>query len=95
MVRETSVGKLRESESVTGPDTDGTVTLQSTHEFIDAERTIETTLRLRFRSAETLRRDLHSAGLRIENLWSEWSRTPFTGSAEERLIIVEASRELD
>ena len=93
--RETSVGTLRQTESVSDPDSDGLVTMTTSHEFIDAERTIETTLRLRFRSAETLRRDLHSAGLRIENLWSEWSRTPFSGSAEERLIIVEASRELD
>ena len=93
--RETSVGTLRQTESVSDPDSDGLVTMTTSHEFIDAERTIETTLRLRFRSAETLRRDLHSAGLRIENLWSEWSRTPFSGPAEERLIIVEASRELD
>ena len=93
--RETSVGTLRQTESVSDPDSDGLVTMTTSHEFIDAERTIETTLRLRFRSAEALRRDLHSAGLRIENLGSEWSRTPFSGSAEERLIIVEASRELD
>ena len=93
--RETSVGTLRQTESVSDPDSDGLVTMTTSHEFIDAERTIETTLRLRFRSAETLRRDLHSAGLRIENMWSDWNRTPFTGSAEERLIIVEASRELD
>lgn len=94
-VRETSAGTLRESESVSGPDADGTVTMTSIHEFIDAERTTETTLRLRFRSVETLRRDLHSVGLRVDNLWSDWHRTPFTGSAEERLIIVEASRGFD
>ena len=94
-VRETSAGTLRESESVSGPDTDGTVTMTTSHEFIGAGRTIETTLRLRFRSAETLQRDLHSVGLRIENLWSDWHRSPFTGSAEERLIVVEASKGFD
>ena len=94
-VRETSAGTLRESESVSGPDADGTVTMTTSHEFIGAGRTIETTLRLRFRSAETLQRDLHSVGLRIENLWSDWHRSPFTGSAEERLIVVEASKGFD
>ena len=94
-VRETSAGTLRESESVSGPDADGTVTMTTSREFIGAGRTIETTLRLRFRSAETLQRDLHSVGLRIENLWSDWHRSPFTGSAEERLIVVEASKGFD
>ncbi|MEY9258978.1 SAM-dependent methyltransferase [Brevibacterium epidermidis] len=94
-VRETSAGTLRESESVSGPDADGTVTMTTSHEFIGAGRTIETTPRLRFRSAETLQRDLHSVGLRIENLWSDWHRSPFTGSAEERLIVVEASKGFD
>ena len=94
-VRETSLGTVRETEAVSRPDSDGLVTMTTSHEFIDAERTIETILRLRFRSAEALRRDLHSVGLRIENLWSEWSRTPFFGSAEERLIIVEASKGFD
>ena len=49
--RETSVGTLRQTESVSDPDSDGLVTMTTSHEFIDAERTIETTLRLRFRSA--------------------------------------------
>lgn len=89
-VRKTAVGKLRETETVSEPDSNGIVTMTCSNDLIDAGRTIETTQRLQFRSFDTLVRDLTAAGLRVDNVWRSWDRTPFTGKASEPLMVVEA-----
>lgn len=89
-VRKTAVGRLRESATVSSPDGGGIVTMVCSNDFMDAGHAVETTLRLQFRSRETLTRDLATVGLQVENVWSDWKRTPFTGAATEQLMVVEA-----
>ena len=89
-VRNTAVGKLRETETVSEPDSNGIVTMTCSNDFIDTGRIVETTQRLQFRSFDTLVRDLTAAGLRVVNVWRSWDRTPFTGKASEQLMVIEA-----
>ncbi|WP_228282751.1 class I SAM-dependent DNA methyltransferase [Brevibacterium atlanticum] len=89
-VRQTAVGRLRESATASQPDGNGIVTMVCSNDFIDAGHAVETTLRLQFRSHETLTRDLEAAGLQMDRVWSDWQRTPFTGTAAEQLMVIEA-----
>lgn len=88
--RTTAVGQLRETTTVSDPDDEGIITMDSVNEFLDADEVINVSQRLQFRTFDTLRDDLDAAGMRVRNVWQDWDRTPFTGSESEPLMIVEA-----
>lgn len=88
--RETAAGALRETTIVSAPDDDGIITMDTSNEFLAASRVINVSQRLQFRTYETLLVDLSAAGLSVRNVWRNWDRTPFTGSENEPLMIVEA-----
>ncbi|MDN5636179.1 MAG: hypothetical protein L0G36_11120, partial [Brevibacterium sp.] len=83
-------GRLREAVTTSVPDELGIISMDSVNEFLDADEVIKVSQRLQFRTFETLRDDLGAAGLAVRNVWRDWDRTPFTGSAGEPLMIVEA-----
>ncbi|WP_231445832.1 class I SAM-dependent methyltransferase [Brevibacterium zhoupengii] len=88
--RTTAVGQLRETTTVSDPDDEGIITMNSVNEFLDADEAINVSQRLQFRTFDTLRDDLNAAGMRVHNIWQDWDRTPFTGTESEPLMIVEA-----
>lgn len=88
--RDTEVGRLREATTVSAPDDDGIVTMDTSNEFLAASRVINVSQRLQFRTYETLLGDLSAAGLSVREVWRNWDRTAFTGSENEPLMIVEA-----
>lgn len=88
--RGTVLGSLRETTTTSAPDDEGIVTMDSVNEFRDADQVISVSQRLQFRTFDTLRDDLSLAGMRVRNIWQNWDRTPFTGSADEPLMIIEA-----
>ena len=90
--RTTAVGQLRETTSVSEPDDDGIITMDCVNEFLDVDRTINVSQRLQFRTFNTIRDDLDAAGMRVRNVWRNWDHTPFSGSENEPLLIVEAAK---
>lgn len=90
--RETAVGRLRETTTVSGPDGEGIITMDSSNEFLDASKAIDVSQRLQFRTYETLLGDLNAAGLSVRKVWRYWDRTSFTGSENEPLMIIEAAK---
>ncbi|MCF2571011.1 class I SAM-dependent methyltransferase [Brevibacterium sp. UCMA 11754] len=88
--RQTAGGRLRETTATSAPDELGIITMDSVNEFLDADEVIKVSQRLQFRTFDTLRDDLGAAGLAVRNVWRDWDRTPFTGSTDEPLMIVEA-----
>jgi trans-aconitate methyltransferase len=89
--RDTAVGLLRESTTTSAPDPDGVITMHCHNEFVDANHEVDVEQRLQFRTAEQITADLDQAGLTVRRIWSDWTGTPFTGAASERLMIFEAS----
>jgi SAM-dependent methyltransferase len=89
--RRTPVGRLRESTITTPPDADGVVTMYCHNDFLDAGGILDIVQRLQFRTLRQLAGDLDQAGLTLENVWQNWNRAPFTGGAEQPLMIFEAS----
>lgn len=89
-IRETAAGSLREKTTTSEPDDEGIITMDSVNEFRDADQVISVSQRLQFRTFEALRDDLSAAGMRVRDSWQNWDRTPFTGSADEPLMIIEA-----
>lgn len=89
---ETPLGRLRESTRTTAPDADGIVTMSCHNEFVDAGCVLDVEQRLQFRTAQQVTADLHQAGLKVQGIGRDWHRTPFTGDAEQRLMIFEATR---
>lgn len=90
--RDTPAGRLRETTTIDALDRDGIVTMHCVTEFLDDGRVLEVDQHLQFRDLAMIRRDLSAAGLRVESVWGDWSRTPFRGTADERLLVVEAVR---
>lgn len=88
--RDTAVGSLRETTTASPPDDEGIITMDSVNEFLTADQVIKVSQRLQFRTFDTLRDDLAEAGMRVRDIWQNWDRTPFTGSASEPLMIFEA-----
>lgn len=88
--RDTAVGRLREATTTSAPDELGIITMDSVYEFLDADEVVDVSQRLQFRTFATLRDDLGAAGLRVSDVWRNWDRIPFTGSADEPLMIIEA-----
>ncbi|MDN5877029.1 MAG: class I SAM-dependent methyltransferase [Brevibacterium sp.] len=88
--RETAAGSLRETTTTSAPDDEGIITMDSVNEFHDADQVISVSQRLQFRTFDTLRDDLSAAGMGVRDVWRNWDRTPFTGSADEPLMIIEA-----
>lgn len=90
--RVTAVGLLRESTRTTPPDTEGIVTMYCHNDFVDAGGVLDVEQRLQFRTMQQIAADLDRAGLRLQHVWRDWSRTPFTDEPEHRLMIFVATR---
>ncbi len=90
--RETALGRLRESTRTTAPDADGIVTMSCHNDFVDAGGVLDVEQRLQFRTAQQITAGLDQAGLTLQGIWRDWRRTPFTGEAEQRLMVFEATR---
>ncbi|MDN6528414.1 MAG: hypothetical protein L0K67_04960, partial [Brevibacterium sp.] len=80
----------RETTTTSAPDDEGIITMDSVNEFHDADQVISVSQRLQFRTFDTLRDGLSAAGMGVRDVWRNWDRTPFTGSADEPLMIIEA-----
>lgn len=91
--RDTPAGRLRESLTTDPPDDNGVVTMHCHNEFVDDGTVLDIDQRLQFRTFERLCTDLTTAGLRVVNVWSDWARTPFTGTDKEHLMVFEATKE--
>lgn len=89
--RSTVVGRLWETTTTTAPDPDGVVTMQCHNEFIDADHVVDVEQRLQFRTLDQVTADLNHAGLMMTDVWKDWNRSPFTDSATEPIMVVEAT----
>lgn len=90
--RHTPVGLLRESTVTGPPDADGVVTMHCHNEFVADGQVIDVEQRLQFRSHAQISADLEQAGLRVVATYRDWSRTPFTGGADQPLMVFVAER---
>lgn len=91
-VRDTAVGRLRESTRTTPPDRTGVVTMFCHNDFLDDGGVVDVEQQLQFRTLSELTADLERAGLTLRHVWGDWHRTPFTGDAAQRMILIEATR---
>lgn len=91
--RQTAVGRLRESTRTTEPSADGVVIMYCHNDFLDADGVLDVEERLQFRTRQQIADDLERAGLTVDHVWRDWSRTPFAGGPEQPLMIFEASRQ--
>lgn len=89
--RETPAGIVRESLRTDPPGEDGVVVMHSTCEFDDGCGTNEVQ-RLQFRSHERIVEDLAMAGLDVTATYRDWNRAPFTGGADQPLMVFVATR---
>ena len=89
--RETPIGVLRESLTTEPPDKNGVVVMHSRNEFLATGDISDVDQRLQFRSSGQVEADLADAGLRTVDVWSDWSRTPFTGGAVQPLMVFDAT----
>lgn len=89
--RSTVVGRLWETTATSAPDPDGVVTMQCHNEFIDADHVVDVVQRLQFRTLDQITADLNHAGLVVTNVWKDWNGAPFTDSATEPIMVIEAS----
>ncbi len=92
--RETPVGRLRDSVSTDPPDDAGIVTMHCYNEFANDGAVVTFDQQLQFRSLEQVTADLSYAELRVVNMWRDWQGTPFTNTAQEPLMVVEAVKPL-
>lgn len=90
--RMTSQGPLVESTEVDGPDAEGVVVMRSHNEFLADGAVVDTTMPLQFRSHATIVEDLSLVGLRVVACHRNWAREPFTGGADQPLMVFEAER---
>ena len=89
--RWTAVGRLGESTRITEPDPDGVVIMYCHNDFLDAGGVLDIEQRIQFRTVHQISADLARAGLTPHHVWRDWFRTPFTGGADQPLMIFEAS----
>lgn len=89
--RRTPVGLLRESLSTDPPDADGVVVMHCHNHFVETGDSVNVDQRLQFRSLDRVEADLSAAGLRSLHVWSDWATTPFTGGADEPLMVFDAT----
>lgn len=94
-IRDTAVGRVREAADVSAPDADGIVAMKCSNEFLEVDKVVNVTLRLQFRSFDTVTENLNAAGLRVRDIWQDWDREPFTGAEDQPLMIVEAENPAD
>lgn len=87
--RETHHGTLIEWQDVseTSP---GTVELRAHNLFTQTNETVTETLRLAFRSQNTLKQQLAAAGFMVEATYGDWSRNPFTQTAPIMIFVARA-----
>ncbi|RLZ04479.1 class I SAM-dependent methyltransferase [Kocuria tytonicola] len=89
--RETPAGILRESLRTDPPGEDGVVVMHSTYEF-DNGSVANDDQRLQFRSRERIVEDLSMAGLNVTAVYRDWNGAPFTGGADQPLMVFVAAR---
>ena len=90
--RETPVGVLCESLATDPPDPRGVVVMHCHNRFVDDGSVVEVDMPLQFRSHTQLVDDLARAGLRVEATHRDWDGHPFTGGAEQPLMVAVAVR---
>ena len=91
-VRETSVGKLRESRQTSLPDSSGIVAMNYQNFFVDYNCEVNGLLRLQFRTHDQILADLKAVGLTVENSYRNWERVQFTGGADQPLMVFVAHK---
>lgn len=90
--RETPVGLLRERETTNPPDAGGVVVMHWYNEFPETGDVVAGELRLQFRSHAQIATDLRRAGLELLATYRNWQGDPFTGGAEQPLMVFRAGR---
>lgn len=88
--RSTADGPLTEWIEASTPDEHGTIELTASNRWDDTGEELVVTQSLTFRSLETIRRELASAGLVVTEVWGGWHGEQF-GRASN-LMVVEAQR---
>lgn len=90
--RDTAMGRLQERIVIEPPDQQGVVTIRSHREFLETGYTVDTVQQLHFRSYEQVAQALNQAGLTVEHCYRSWNCEPFSGGAEQPLMIFVAQR---
>lgn len=90
--RGTPVGVLRESLVTDPPDPQGVVVMHCHSRFVDDDTVVDVEQHLQFRSHAQLVEDLSRVGLRVEATYRDWEEHPFTGGAEQPLMVFVAVR---
>lgn len=91
-MRDTPAGPLRESCEISGPDTDGVVTMHLRNYFLNDGYQADFDQRLQFRSFEQIRADLQEAGLEVKDCYQDWHETPFAGGPDQLLMVFVARK---
>ncbi|MDO4791165.1 MAG: hypothetical protein Q3999_01625 [Buchananella hordeovulneris] len=93
--RDTPAGRLQESLQTTPPDTNGVVVMHIENRFLADGHDAPLQQRLQFRSYEQIVADLQQAGLEVAACYRDWQRAPFTGGAEQPLMVFVAKKPLE
>lgn len=78
--RVTPQGRLRQW-SVVDEVAPGQIRLTTHNMFEESDDDVVETVTLSFRDREAIERQLKAAGLKVESVFSDWSRAPFDGEA--------------
>ncbi|GHG53374.1 methyltransferase type 11 [Flavimobilis marinus] len=87
--RKTAHGTLIEWSDVTRLD-DRTVEYAAHNIFLDSGDTVTERLQLVFRSRAEIEADLQAAGLAVESVYGDWSRTPMSDDAPVMVFVARA-----
>lgn len=91
--RSTPTGVLRESLTTDPPDANGVVVMHMRNEFPAEGDRLEFDQQLQFRSHSRIVQDLAQAGLRVTSTYRNWRSEPFTGGADQPLMVFTAVRD--
>lgn len=92
-IRQTPEGALRETMCVQGPDQEGRVVMEATHEFLDRQHSITSQLTLEYRSFERIVADLEAVGLSLKACYRNWQQDPFIPGSTSPLMVFIAVKE--
>lgn len=85
--RQTWVGFLEETASVTQPDQNGVVCLKSENFFVTQNLNFSTVLRLQFRTYKEISSQLEEHGFGMNHVYSQWDKTEFVPGSQQPLMI--------
>lgn len=92
-LRDTPVGRLRETTLIDPPDEHGVVTMHLYNEFLDHDYKINTEQKLQFRTYEQVVRDLKDVGLSVRSCYRNWAGERFEGTSKELIMIFVATKD--